>query len=198
MQNLQIILVRHGETIWNKEGRYQGRNDSSLTTKGEAETIENARKIEHYLGKKRDGIKLYSSPLGRAKQSSKIIAERLNLDLEKTLFDSRLVEIDYGIFEGKLKSICQTDYKKIYEEREANKWHYQIKQGESYAMAEKRVRSWISDQQGDDLIIVVAHEMINRILRGIYLNLTQDEILTLRQKNDTVLLLTEGEEHILY
>ncbi len=200
MKNLKIILLRHGETLWNREGRYQGRKDSPLTEKGIEQARDNAKKIEAYL-KREDlcnNIDIYASPLGRAKSTALILCDEMNISQEQIFFDNRIVEFDYGIFEGELKSYCQTHYNKEFQEREANKWSYKIENGESYEMVTQRLKSWIENLDRSKTIIMVAHEMINRALRGLYLNLEKSETLQLKQKNSVVLLLENGREKIIF
>jgi len=199
MKNLKIILLRHGETVWNREGRYQGRKDSPLTQKGIEQAQENAKKIEAYLKKEElcNNIDIYASPLGRARSTALILCDEMSIGQEEICFDNRIVEFDYGIFEGELKSYCQTHYAKEFQEREANKWFYQIEDGESYEMVAQRLKVWIDGLDRSKTVIMVAHEMINRALRGLYLHLEQHETLQLKQKNSVVLLLENGREEII-
>lgn len=193
----KIILLRHGQTEWNLDGRYQGQKDSPLTDKGKKQAKNNALKLKESI-ENFDKIKIFSSPLGRAKSTAFIICDELNIDRDKIIFEKRISEFDFGIFEGELKSFCQTTYAKEYNAREADKWSYEIENGESYELVTKRLKLWFDEVKDEEVIIVIAHEMINRALRGFYLNLEQSEILKLRQPNDVVLVLEEsGEREII-
>lgn len=88
-----IYIVRHGQTNWNKEGRYQGRMDVELNGKG----IDQARKTREKLaGIKYD--KVFSSPLKRAYKTAQIICDN------EIITDERIIERCNGELEGKLKT----------------------------------------------------------------------------------------------
>jgi probable phosphoglycerate mutase len=96
MERSRVILLRHGETTWNVEGRYQGHLDSPLTPRGESQADALARRLT--------GVKfaaLYSSDLGRARQTAGIIAQSTGDEIRP---DPRLREQNLGIFQGLLKS----------------------------------------------------------------------------------------------
>ena len=89
----RLILIRHGETEWNLEGRIQGyHGDSRLTANGEAQ----ARQLALRLSTEPVGA-LHASDSGRARQTAAPIAAALKMDV---VFDSALRERDYGEFEG--------------------------------------------------------------------------------------------------
>ncbi len=192
----KIYLIRHGQTVWNVEGRYQGQLNSPLTEKGESQAQANGEKLLNYL-KDTNEFAFYSSPLGRASSTAKIISDIIGFDKEKILFDNRIQEINYGIFEGKTKHYCQTELKEQFDAREANKWSYTLEGGESYETVSIRLKEWLDTLSSDKPIIMVAHEMINRTLRGIYLGLESEVMLKLRQPNDVLILLEQGKERIL-
>ena len=192
----KIYLIRHGQTVWNAEGRYQGQLNSALTQKGESQAQANGEKLLNYL-KDTNEFAFYSSPLGRASSTAKIISDIIGFDKEKILFDNRIQEINYGIFEGKTKHYCQTELKEQFDAREANKWSYTLEGGESYETVSIRLKEWLDTLSSDKPIIMVAHEMINRTLRGIYLGLESEVMLKLRQSNDVLILLEQGKERIL-
>ena len=192
----KIILIRHGETEWNVEGRYQGELDSPLTEKGKTQARDNARKIKKEI-KNIDNIKIFSSPLGRARATTLIILDELGISRERVLFDKRIKEYNYGILEGKTKEYCKKNHSKIIEVRELNKWFYQIKNGDSYELVAKRVKDWLDSLDSDVTVIAITHEMVNRALRKLYRDISIDEALTLRQPNNVVLLLENSEEIIL-
>lgn len=101
-----LYLVRHGETIYNNEGRMQGGGlDSPLTEKGR----EQAKRLQLVL--QESGLqveKIFSSPLGRAYETATILNQTWNLPIIK---ENLLREIDCGEFEGKL--ISSVDVEKL-------------------------------------------------------------------------------------
>jgi len=89
----RLLLIRHGETEWNREGRIQGyHGDSPLTAGGHVQ----ARQLAARLSTE-DLLALHSSDSGRARQTATPIAAALKVDV---VFDAALRERDYGEFEG--------------------------------------------------------------------------------------------------
>jgi probable phosphoglycerate mutase len=89
-----IYITRHGESQWNVEGKVQGVTDTPLTEHGIQQAHELAKKI------KESGIKIdeiLHSPLSRAADTAKIIAEENGLPLS---LEPRLIEQNFGEFEG--------------------------------------------------------------------------------------------------
>jgi probable phosphoglycerate mutase len=191
-----IYLLRHGQTEWNVEGRYQGQMDSPLTLKGKEQAKANALKLEKYLNPKE--VNFYISPLGRAKSTALIIAEELNLLSSNIFFEKNIQEFNYGVFEGKTKVYCRTKLQTQYEAREAKKWSYVLEGGESYEMVTIRLKAWLETVKNQEIIVIIAHEMINRALRGLYLNLNNKKTLTLFQENDVLIKLENDYEQVLY
>ncbi|RUM70580.1 MAG: hypothetical protein DSZ07_02255 [Sulfurovum sp.] len=195
-----IILLRHGQTLWNVEGRYQGQLNSDLTSLGKEQAKNNALKIVKNIEKfslEQNAFKFFSSPLGRAKETAYIICDTLGLDRKNIIFDNNIQEVNYGIFEGKTKEFCKVTYAKEFQEREVNKWSYTLEGGESYETVTKRIHLWLERVKDEKVVILVAHEMINRALRGIYCSYDKKKMLKLRQKNDIVLKLENGQESIV-
>jgi probable phosphoglycerate mutase len=87
-----VLLARHGETDWNRDGRFQGHADPPLNELGRAQAAELVERLAA------DGITaLYASDLRRARETASIVADRL--DLEVSLHPG-LREIDVGEFQG--------------------------------------------------------------------------------------------------
>ena len=177
-----LYLLRHGETIYNVEGKYQGSSNSPLTTKGKQQAKDNAYKLQNLIDNINNTI-IYSSPQKRAKESAFILVDNLKISRENIIFDKRIKEINYGILETHTREFCQKNYPNEFETRENSKWFYKIKDGESYEEASIRVKEWIKELDKSKIIIVIAHEMINRIIRKEYQNLSIKKTLTLRQAN---------------
>ena len=92
----RILLVRHGQSTWNADGRWQGRADPPLSDLGRRQAEAAAETIVD------QGItKVWSSPLLRAHQTANIVAGRLALNVEN---DPRLQERDAGEWEGKTRA----------------------------------------------------------------------------------------------
>ena len=191
-----IILVRHGQTEWNVEGRYQGQLNSPLTEKGRDQAKQNSQKIAKAIDLEKP-FKIYSSPLGRAKESCFIICDELGIDKKSVIFDENIQEFNYGIFEGRTKEECHRLYTQELRDREADKWSYVIEGGESYELVTMRLKEWLASVSKDEVLVMVAHEMVNRALRGIYCQLDTDEMLLLRQPNDMVIKLKNSEALII-
>src|SRR5205823_1577409 len=90
---VRILLARHGETIFNVEGRWQGQSDSSLTDRGLAQSRQLARALAD-----EPITAVYSSDLGRAVQTAAEIARLHKLDVTT---DARLREIHTGDWTAK-------------------------------------------------------------------------------------------------
>lgn len=90
----RIFLVRHGETDWNLQKRFQGKENIPLNNKGR----EQARRLSRYLSQKNISA-VFSSPLSRAWETAKIIAFEHNLTPAAV---DDLAEINFGSWEGKV------------------------------------------------------------------------------------------------
>jgi len=86
-----LLLVRHGETDWNRDGRWQGGSDTRLNDLGR----EQARALADELDGNIDVV--YSSDLARARETADIVAAKLGLEVR---VDPRLRERSFGSWEG--------------------------------------------------------------------------------------------------
>jgi len=147
-----LWLVRHGQTDWNREGRYQGQADPPLNAEGLME----AGHAAHALV----GLPLaavVSSDLQRAVQTAEVIARRMNLPVR---VDSRLREVDLGEWEGIVFTDIQERYPEKIEARKREPLEFRPPGGESLREVARRV--W---QAADELavkypgkeVVVVSH-----------------------------------------
>jgi broad specificity phosphatase PhoE len=92
-----LLLVRHGETDWNAEGRLQGHTDRPLSDYGRRQARELGDRLKNE--ELQDGAleAIYSSDLARARETAEIVGERLGLPV---VLDPDLREKDWGTWEG--------------------------------------------------------------------------------------------------
>ena len=99
----KVLLVRHGESIWNAEGRWQGAADPPLSDTGRAQAAELAK-----LVKNEDIDLIVASDLGRAIETAEIVAA--TLDLPKPIIEPRLRERDVGEISGLTRAEIEQRY----------------------------------------------------------------------------------------
>lgn len=105
----RVWLVRHGETDWNRAGRWQGHTDVELNDVGRQQAravVERLRALEV--------VRVAASDLRRARETAEIIAAALPAEL--TAFDPDLRERSYGVFEGLTRDECAERYPDIWSE----------------------------------------------------------------------------------
>jgi broad specificity phosphatase PhoE len=102
-----IYLARHGETSWNREGRWQGHTDIALNEAG----LVQARALGEFLRARGIGPRIgriYASDLVRARQTAEAAAAILGVT--EVVVDAALRERSFGIFEGLTRSECEQRY----------------------------------------------------------------------------------------
>lgn len=184
-----LYFIRHGETDWNVELRYQGQTDIPLNAKGRAQSRRNGEVLGSHL-KRPEDLDFVASPLGRTRSTMEILRTSLNLDPKGYRIDHRLMELSYGIWEGHLLA----DLPKIDEEgvkaRAQDPYHARPPGGESYADLELRTLAWLQTVERDT--VVVSHGGVSRCLRGHLLCLPQAKIPELESPQDKILILKKG------
>ncbi len=185
-----IYIVRHGKTVWNGQARKQGQSDSPLTLKG----IEQASDVAKFLEKNVDTSKFnfYVSPLFRTMQYSALILEKLGIDNAKLVKVDELKEHSFGYWEGMTEEEIEKEYPNFLEKRYANWWEYIVPGGESYELISKRATKFLNQIKDEDAILFT-HEMISKVLRGSYTNMSTQEILDLKHPQNIIYGLEDGQ-----
>ena len=176
----RIFLIRHGETNWNKEGRFQGQIDIPLNANGK----DQARKTFEYL-RNISFNKAFSSSMHRPYETAQIILQN-NKDLKIKKIDS-LVEISHGLWEGKLEVEIREKWPVL-----LKNWHDKpeeviMPEGESIKdVSERSVEAFdkiCSSQKDNDLSLLVAHDAVNKTLICNILGLDYSKIWMIKQGN---------------
>ena len=182
----RIFLVRHGETNWNKEGRFQGQINIPLNNNGK----DQAKKASQYLNEINFN-KAFASSMNRPYETAQIILKN-KPDLEITKLE-KLVEISHGLWEGKLEN----EIKKQWPELLKN-WHEKpetvvMPEGESIKeVSERSVKAWEEiclDQRNNDLTLLVAHDAVNKTLICEILGIDYSNIWMIKQGNGGITII---------
>jgi broad specificity phosphatase PhoE len=181
-----IYLIRHGETDWNRDLRYQGQKDVPLNAKGRAQAKRNGEALRTLLPAIAS-MDYIASPLGRARETMEIVRAELSLPPQDYRIDPRLRELHYGHWEGQL----QTELPRLdpvgWAERANDPFRWRPRGGESYADLLERTRDWLTSVHRD--CVVAAHGGISRCLRAALLGLEPSSIPDLDSPQDQVLIL---------
>ena len=151
----QLILIRHGETLWNTERRMQGQLDSPLTERG----LWQAQQLGIRL-KNQPFTTLYSSDLPRAARTAEQIAIVTGHNI---LTDERLRERHFGVFEGMTQKEMQACDPESYERFMSRDPQYAVPGGESPAAFFARCRAALEElaqRHADETIAIVTHGLV--------------------------------------
>ncbi|MDB2552014.1 histidine phosphatase family protein [Paracoccus sp. (in: a-proteobacteria)] len=146
-----LYLIRHGQSVWNREGRMQGRLDSPLTETGRGQ----ARRLAPLVASI-EGIWL-SSPQGRAVETATILFGAGNFAT-----DPRLAEIDVGEFSGRRIEESRRDHPEIFAGHRLA-WYDRAPGGEHFAGLAARVSDFLHGLPGP--AVIVTHGITLRMLR---------------------------------
>jgi broad specificity phosphatase PhoE len=184
-----ILLLRHGETAWNLERRFQGRFDSPLTERGAAQ----ARAVGKLLAALPEAASapIVASPQGRARRTAEIILEQRGAPGELRL-DDRLRELSLGSWDGLTYGDVEKRSPGLFDGDGRYEWYFRSPDGESYDAFARRIADWLTELDPSLPIVVVAHGLVSRVLRGLYAALPRAVALTLPVRQDRIFRLSSG------
>ncbi len=177
----RLLLVRHGETDWNRAGKFQGQIDVPLNDNGRAQSGKAAEFLKN--------VKLdfaISSSMLRPKETAEIILQ-YHPDLKLELRDE-LREISHGLWEGKFESEIESSYPGLLEEWKTSPETVQMPEGENLQEVWQRaIASWrdiVKSVYGTG--IVVAHDAINKAILCHLFGLEPEHFWKFKQGNGAV------------
>jgi broad specificity phosphatase PhoE len=188
-----LYLARHGETVWNRDGRFQGRLDSPLTRLG----LDQARRMGETLAQliprsERQDWTIVASPLGRAQHTARIIAGILGLAGAGMETEARLAEVDIGSWAGLDMAEIEACSSGALDGTTRHDWHFRAPDGESHAAMSERIASFLAAASHRERLILVGHGVTSRVLRGRYLGISGEAALQLEAPQDAIFRLSGG------
>lgn len=191
-----IYFIRHGQTDWNRDGRYQGQKDIPLNQTGQGQADANGALLRDLLD--RDGrapgdFGWIASPLCRTRETMDRVRAAFEPPLPDVNFDDRLIEISFGRFEGLLASQMKGDGPagmQAMGHREESFWHYRPEDGESYDDVSARVFPLIKGLAGPS--VIVAHGGVARVFRRLIENMPKEDAVNWGIPQDVILYFSGG------
>ena len=159
----RVLLIRHGQTDWNTEGRWQGVMDVPLNATG----IAQARALATHLSQQEIGA-IYSSDLQRAALTAQTVSVALKLQPK---FDPRLRELNIGILQGMTYLEMAERYPSTVQHMHADYMDFVFPQGESRRMMQSRAYEFWQDTIDVDKTETVAIITHGGVIRTLLLRL---------------------------
>ena len=155
MPETRLIVIRHGETEWNREKRMQGTTDTQLSDVGRSQAQALGRRLAT-----RPFRALYSSDLSRARDTARAIAEHTHAEV---VADPRLQERRFGIFEGLVAAEIVARYPEEHARFSSRDPDYEVPGGESARSFTRRCLGClaeIADRHRGGEVVVVTHGLV--------------------------------------
>lgn len=155
----EILLVRHGQTEWNRVVRFRGRSDLALNAFGQAQARALARRLASW-----PIVAIYSSPLLRARQTAEPVARQLGLPIRPT---QGLMDIDYGHWQGRRPEEVARAEPELHRRWLEEPQQVHIPGGESLPLLQQRAVTAVEEivaHHPNEMVLLVGHQVVNRAL----------------------------------
>jgi len=190
----RVILVRHGETEWNRVERFRGRIDVELNETGHDQAQAVAERLR---GRTIDAV--YSSPLKRALHTAQPIAEVSGHKVQRL---QGMIDVDYGDWAGRSPQEVADEYPDVYQTWVQASHLVEFPGGES--LEQVKDRAWAALEEvclryPDHTAVVVSHVVVNRVLVCAALGLVNSCFWKIAQDNAAISVLEcqQGEYRLL-
>jgi phosphoserine phosphatase len=172
----ELFLIRHGETDWNRNEVFRGRIDIPLNAMGHLQAAALSRAMET-----RSIRKVYSSPLGRARETAGGIARFHGLDV---MLDEGFIDFNYGEWEGMSLHDVRQRHRDLCHQWTEAPHTVSIPGGESLAAVRRRIRrvmAKILEDDKEECIAIVSHRVICKVMICAVLSLSNAHFWQFRQ-----------------
>jgi broad specificity phosphatase PhoE len=153
-----LLLIRHGETDWNRESVFRGQTDVALNGKG----LKQASLLARYL-RNAPLAAVYSSPLKRASETAEMVANYHGIQVEKA---AQLTDMNYGVWQGLPQHTAMEKYRELYDQWLRNPHLVKIPQGETLQDVRERAYGLtleVTENYGG-AVAMVSHRVVNKVL----------------------------------
>jgi broad specificity phosphatase PhoE len=171
-----VILVRHGETEWNRREIFRGRADVELNERGR----EQAKALGAALDRRSIDV-VYSSPLSRAVETAEAITGPHGMSVE---IEDAFIDFHYGTWQGLPHDEVRQRYPDMYHDWVERPHTVRMDGGESLRMVRRRAMQALMrvvDRHQDETVVVVAHRVVNKVMLCAVLELDNSHFWRIRQ-----------------
>lgn len=185
-----IVLIRHGSTAWNEQERFRGLAEIELSETGKQQAIATAERIASL-----PVSEIYTSPIGRALETARIIASPLNLKVKSL---PALGDINFGELQGLSFPEAEAKYSKIYSQWQHSPQLVKFPGGES--LTEVRIRASnaldeIIQTLTEETVVLVSHRVVIGLLIAHYLGLEDSQFRQIEQKPCAINIFQKQKNH---
>ena len=156
---VQIILIRHGETDWNREQVFRGKIDVPLNETG----LSQARAVREALAEIAID-ELYASHLARAFETARVLADGRHLEVRR---EQGLSDVDFGLWQGVSKEHVKKDYPDLYSTWLTDPQLVTFPRGETLLAVQKRAMAALEraiDGNPGKTVALVSHRVVNKVI----------------------------------
>lgn len=190
----RIILIRHGQTEWNRVERFRGRADVPLNAAGLAQAEATGRRVAQSWQPRA----VYSSPLSRALVTAEAVAKHFELPV---LPHPGLIDIDYGEWQGLAPDEARRRWPSQLDDWYNHPERALIPGGETLSALRQRLMQTVNelaDKHPGQTIALVGHTVVNRVILLGVLGLGNERFWHLRQDTCAINVFeVEGEDFTL-
>lgn len=186
-----IYFVRHGQTDWNAERRFQGQADTDINAIGRDQADRNGQRLAELIGKA-PGFDFVASPLRRTCHTMERVRAAMGLPPGGYRTDPRLMELHFGDWQGSTLREVEARVPGSRRARDRDKWNF-LPPGagaESYGMLAARIAPWLEEVR--EPTVCVTHGGVIRAVLRLVAGLPQDEAGAMDIVQDRVLRLEHG------
>lgn len=181
-----LIIFRHGQTEWNREGIHQGRLDSPLTEMGRQQAMGLAALLQMLI--EGQDWQAFTSPTGRAKTTAELALGPLGM---AATMDDRLQEVHFGDWQGRTTAEID-EMSGSMKSDDPFLWNFASPGGENLTELQQRVAGFVKDLSGPS--IISTHGITSRVLRGLVLGLDADGMRELDGGQGCLFLIQDGKQ----
>ena len=188
---MALYLLRHGETMWNREHRFQGALDSPLTERGQAQARRYGLALRQVLGETAPA--LVASPLGRAVSTMRLACAAAGWAADACRLDPDLRELSFGVFDGLTRAEIRDFAALEAGQASGDSFFFHCPGGESWDGLVQRID--LARHRLDPACdtVVFLHSMSGKVLRGRCLGLDRAAILALDWPMEAIWRIAGGE-----